>query len=78
MEPKKALRSMLLNFGRKTYFFDIRESTNEKKYLKVTESRMVEAGMPAKRNCVVLFPEEIEGFISALAELDNRIKENTF
>ena len=78
MEPKKAFRSSVLNFGKKTYFFDVRESSNDKKYLKVTESRMVEAGMPEKRNFVVLFPDEIQRFISALAESDNWIKENTF
>ncbi len=78
MEPQKALKSKITKLGNKTYFFDVKESSNEKKYLKITEARIVSDDMPAKRSLIILFPDEIEGFISALAESDTWIKENTF
>ena len=75
MDPKKAIKSSILRCGKKTYFFDIREASNNKRYLKITESRLVEDGQPQKRNSVVLFPEEVVNFQSRMTELTSFLNE---
>jgi hypothetical protein len=74
-EPKKAIKSSVLNCGKKTYFFDVREASNNKRYLKITESRLVEQGQPAKRTSVVLFPEEVQNFQSRMSEITGFLSE---
>lgn len=68
MEEKQPLKSSVLRAGRRTFFFDINLATNNKKYLKVTESRFVGEGDEKKRNSFILFPEDIQNFQSRLNE----------
>ncbi len=65
---KKALKSSVLRAGRRTFFFDVNLASNNKKYLKVTESRFVGEGDEKKRNTFILFPEDIQNFQSRLSE----------
>lgn len=76
MEPKKAIKSSVLRCGKKTFFFDVNVASNNKRYLKVTESRLVEEGQPQKRNSVVLFPEEVVNFQSRVAEIVKFLEEH--
>lgn len=62
MEPKKAIKSSVLRLGKKTFFFDVKETSNNKKYLKITESLFEGEDKPARRNYFVLFPEEVANF----------------
>ena len=75
MEPKSAIKSSILKCGKKTYFFDVRVASNNKRYLKITESRLVEEGQPSKRNSVVLFPEEVVNFQSRMTEISSFLSE---
>lgn len=77
MEPKKAIKSSILKCGKKTFFFDVREASNKNRYLKITESRLVEEGQPAKRNSVVLFPDEVTNFQSRMTEISNFLSEQS-
>lgn len=65
---KKPLKSSVLRAGRRTFFFDVSLAANNKKYLKVTESRFVGEGDEKKRNTLILFTEDIQNFQSRLNE----------
>ena len=55
--------------GSTTYFFDIKETKGGKPYLVITESRFKGEGSARQRSSIVVFPEQIKEFISALQEM---------
>jgi len=59
----------MLKTGSRTYFFDVNLASNNKKYLKVTETRFVKGQEDRVRNSVVLFPEDIQEFQKNLNEM---------
>ena len=63
----KAVRS-----GRRTYFFDVKENRNGKRYLTITESRQItdlEGNLKGyRKNKVFLHREDLERFLNALEE----------
>ena len=61
------INSSHVRFGRRTYFFDVNEK-NDKKYLKITESKWMGEGKDRIYNSFVLFPEDLEGFQKNLQE----------
>ena len=63
------IKSSILKMGAKTIFFDVNLAANDKKYLKITESRFTGEGNDRVRSSVVLFPENIEGFEKSLKEM---------
>ena len=66
---KSSVKSSKLRIGKSTYFFDINLASNNKKYLRITESRFVEEGKDRIRNSVVLFPEGIQEFQKMMGEM---------
>lgn len=64
MLDDKPIKSEMIRCGRRTYFFDIKVATNGDKYLRITETRLMEEGQPRKRNNIMIFPEDIERFKS--------------
>ena len=66
---KNNVKSSILKMGAKTIFFDVNLAANDKKYLKITESRFAGEGSDRVRSSVVLFPENIEGFEKSLKEM---------
>ena len=66
---KNNVKSSILKMGAKTIFFDVNLAANDKKYLKITESRFAGEGDDRIRSSVVLFPENIEGFEKSLKEM---------
>ncbi len=65
------VKSQVLKMGAKTIFFDVNLAANDKKYLKITESRFAGEGNERVRSSVVLFAENIEGFQKSLSEMVN-------
>ena len=61
--------SKTVKAGSTTYFFDIKETKGGKPYLVITESRFKGEGSERQRSRVVVFPEQIKEFTSALQEL---------
>lgn len=61
------ISSSHIRFGRRTYFFDVNEK-NDRKYLKITESRFNGEGKDRTYNSLVLFPEDLEDFQKNLQE----------
>lgn len=68
-EFKKPVQSSVLKCGKRTYFFDVYLASNNKNYLKITESRFVEEGQERKRNSMLLFPDDALNFQSRLNEI---------
>ena len=66
---KNSLKSSKFRVGAKTFFFDVNLASNDKKYLKITESRFTGDGEDRIRNSVVLFPEAIRDFQKNLKEM---------
>ncbi len=63
------IESSHVRFGRRTYFFDINQSKNEKKYLKITESQFMGEGKERVYNSFVLFPDDVKEFQKTLLEI---------
>ena len=66
---KSKVKSSVLRMGARTYFFDVNLASNDKKYLKITQSRFVGEGKDRVRNSVVLFPEDVQDFQKNLKEM---------
>ena len=64
----KKVKSSTLKCGKRTYFFDVSVASNDKKYLKITESRFVEEGKDRIRNSLLLFAEDLINFQSSFNE----------
>jgi hypothetical protein len=61
--------SKTVKAGSTTYFFDIKETKVGKLYLVITESRFKGEGSERQRSSIVVFPEQISEFTSALKEI---------
>lgn len=62
------IKSSMLKAGRRTIFFDVSKASNDKHYLRITESRFVGDGEKV-RNSLVIFPEDISGFQKNLKDI---------
>ena len=66
---KKPIQSSMLRAGKKTYFFDVKVASNDKKYLKITESSFEGEGKTRKYNSFLIWPETIVDFQQRLTEV---------
>ena len=66
---KKPVQSSVLKCGKRTFFFDVNVASNNKKYLKITESQFLGEGQDRKRNSFLLFGEEVLHFQEKLSEI---------
>lgn len=70
---KKEKYSDMLTKGRRTYFFDIRESEQGALYLQVSESKKTENGF--ERHHLIVFEEDIKDFSEVLNKAFTKFKE---
>ncbi len=63
------VKSSKFRMGAKTFFFDVNLASNNKKYLKITESRFTGEGKDRIRNSVVIFPENVKDFQQNLKDM---------
>ena len=54
MGKRTTIKSARIRAGKRTFFFDVNVSANDKKYLKITESRFVEDGKDRIYNSFIL------------------------
>lgn len=52
--------------GRRTFFFDVKKSKNEKPFLKITASSI--KGEEKTRNYLTIFDNEVQDFYKAISE----------
>jgi hypothetical protein len=65
----KAVKSLMLKSGKRTYFFDVKVSANNNKYLKITESTFEGEGKERRYNSFLLFPDQVTNFQQRLTEI---------
>ena len=67
--------SKIVKAGARTYFFDIKEAKNGKKYLALTESRLI--GDKDKnehhRSTIIIFPEQAKEFAEMVNEMTAKL-----
>lgn len=68
---KQTVKSSMLRAGKRTFFFDVRLASNNKKYLKITESTFEGEGKERRYNSFLLFPENVVDFQQRLTEISN-------
>ncbi len=69
----KTLNSSMLKSGKRTYFFDVKLSANNKKYLKITESTFEGEGKERRYNSFLLFPDQVGNFQQRLTEISTQL-----
>jgi hypothetical protein len=67
MANSSALYSTMVRAGRTTYFVDVREARNGKRFLSISESQ-IDAEEKRSRTTVRVFAESIEPFRQAVNE----------
>lgn len=68
---KPTVKSAMLRAGKRTFFFDVKLASNNKKYLKITESAYEGECKERRYNSFLLFPENITDFQQRLSEISN-------
>lgn len=67
-KSKNSVSSSKFRNGARTFYFDVNVASNDKRYLKITESRFVGEDEDRVRSSLVLFPENIQDFQNSLKE----------
>jgi len=67
--------SKLVKAGSRTYFFDIKEAKNGKRYLVLTESRLVgdKNKNEHQRSSLIIFPEQAKEFAEVVNEMTAKL-----
>ena len=68
---KETVKSSMLRAGKRTYFFNIKLASNNKKYVTITESTFEGEGKERRYNSFLLWPENIVDFQKNLTEVSN-------
>lgn len=63
----KELFKRMVKAGRRTYFIAAKESKNSKKYITLTESKLVDKNKFDRSN-ILVFPEKMEELVEALQD----------
>jgi Protein of unknown function (DUF3276) len=62
---KKDLFNQMVKAGQRTYFITVKEASNNKKYVTLTESKLIEKDKFERHN-IMVFQEKIGEFVDAL------------
>ena len=74
MSEKMSLHTRMVRAGKRTYFFDVREAKNNKKFLIISESTPSGDGT-FSRSSVLVFQEDIENFFEAFSEAKELLRD---
>ncbi len=74
-EIRKPVQSSTLKCGKRTFFFDCYVASNNKRYLKITESAFVGENGERRRNSFLLWPEDILNFQQRVEEIKGYLAE---
>lgn len=66
-------KTRMVKASGRTYFFDLKEAQNGKKYLVLTESRRAKDGEEFLRSTIILFPEHAKEFSNAVGEMTAKL-----
>lgn len=68
---KQTVKSSMLRAGKRTFFFDVKVASNDKKYLKITELVFEGEGKERRYNSFLIWPENLTDFQQRLTEVSN-------
>jgi hypothetical protein len=74
MSEKMSLYTKMIRAGRRTYFFDVREAKNNKRFMIIAESTRSDDGT-FNRSSVIIFPDDVENFLTAFSEARALLKD---
>ncbi|MFH1714988.1 MAG: DUF3276 family protein [Elusimicrobiota bacterium] len=74
VQEKKELFTEKLAAGRRLYFFDVKETKDNQKYLVITEKRSTEG--KSERTRVMVFQEHFDAFTESLNKVMEFVKNN--
>ena len=63
----------VLKAGKRTYFFDVKQTKTGEKYLVITESRRVGEDKTRKRSAIMVFAETVDEFMETLSEVASAV-----
>ena len=63
----------MIRAGGRTYFFDLKETQEGKRYLVLTETRWRKDGQEYQRSSMVVFPDQAEQFSQAVSSMTAKI-----
>ena len=66
--------SRIVKAGARTYFFDIKQTKEDKPFLVITESRFKGEGEERERSSITVFPEQADEFGEAVSEMTARLE----
>ena len=66
--------SITVKAGARTYFFDLKETKEEKPFLVITESRFKGEGKQRERVRITVFPEQAEEFGQAVSTMITKLE----
>ena len=82
MKEKEELFSKAVKAGKRTYFFDVKSTKNDEKYITITESkRRFDEGLQRffyEKHKIFLYKEDFEKFAEGLDEVIAFIRDNCF
>jgi hypothetical protein len=72
MKEREELFSKAVKAGKRTYFFDVKSTKNDEKYITITESkRRFDEGLQRffyEKHKIFVYPEDFEKFTNGLAD----------
>ena len=68
--------SRQIRAGSRTYFVDLEQTKEGKRYLRITESRYKGEGEERERSSLIVFPEDAQAFAEAIGELTAQLAED--
>ncbi|MFC1727289.1 DUF3276 family protein [Patescibacteria group bacterium] len=66
-------KSQMVRAGGRTYFFDLKETQEGKKFLILTESRWANDGKEYQRSEILVFPDQAQEFSAATVKMTARL-----
>ena len=73
MKEDEIIKSEMIRCGKRTYFFDIKETSKKDKFLRITESRYIKEEDIRKRSEIVVFEEDMDKFKEAFGKISEEI-----
>ena len=59
----------MLKSGKRTYFFDVKQTKTDEKYLVITELRLIGGDKTRKRSAIMVFAETLDEFVNTISEV---------
>ena len=73
----EATSGRVIKAGKRTYFFDVKQTKTGEQYLVTTESRLAGEDETRKRSAIMVFAETLDEFVNTLDEVVKAVSDDT-